>query len=165
MHGRTLRRLLTLLSGACLGVGVWWLFFHRAAPQGHAPTSVASSTQAPLALPAPIPASVAPARPDTDFEAEAVLRELEPLAVHDKPRALALALDADARLPAAGVFAEARRALIVTLLVDLQRTAEARDRAREFTRNYQKSRYLPLVQGVTGFHPRPRPSELRDARR
>jgi len=97
-------------------------------------------------------------------DAESLLRQLEPLAVTDKPRALELALKGDARLPASGVFAEARRALIVTLLVDLDRMPEARDRARRFTSEYPTSDYLPLVQGVTGVHPRPRPSELRDAR-
>jgi len=83
--------------------------------------------------------------------------------VTDKPRALELALEGDARLPASGTLAEARRALIVTLLVDLDRMPEARDRARRFTSEYPASDYLPLVQGVTGVHPRPRPSELRDA--
>jgi hypothetical protein len=94
-----------------------------------------------------------------------LLRELEPLAVSDKPRALELALAADTQLPVTGVLAEARRALIVTLLVDTARMNEARERARWFMRAYPDSRYLPLIQGVTGLHPRPRPSELRDARR
>jgi hypothetical protein len=96
-------------------------------------------------------------------EEEAVLRQLEPLAVTDKPRALELALAADRRLPESGIMAEARRALIVTLLVDTQRMAEARSRAREFFRLYATSRYVPLVRGVTGLHARPTPRESREA--
>jgi hypothetical protein len=102
----------------------------------------------------PPPAAGAPA-PD----AERLLRELEPLAVTDKPRALALALAADETLPAQGVMAEARRALIVTLMVDTDRMSDARERARAFIRQYPESRYLPIVKGTTGVHPRPRPSE------
>jgi hypothetical protein len=98
------------------------------------------------------------------LDAEAVLRRLEPLAVSDKPRALQLALEADSTLSTSGVMAEARRALIVSLLVDLDRMSEARARAQQFGAEYPASRYLPLVQGVTGVHPRPRPSEMRDAR-
>ena len=101
-----------------------------------------------------------PSAPD----AEQVLREIEPLSITDKPLALSRALAADARLSAAGVMAEARRALIVTLMVDTARMPEARERAREFMRRYPQSRYLPLVQGTTGIHPRPTPSQLRDAR-
>lgn len=91
-------------------------------------------------------------------DAEQVLRELEPLAATDKPLALSRALAADARLSSEGVMAEARRALIVTLLVDTERMPEARARTREFIRRYPGSRYVPLVQGVTGIHPRPLPS-------
>jgi hypothetical protein len=100
--------------------------------------------------------------PAAQLDAEAVLRRLEPLAVHDKPRALQLALEADSTLPTSGVLAEARRALIVTLLVDVDRMPEARARARQFRSEYPSSGYLPLVEGVTGVHPRPRPSEMRD---
>jgi hypothetical protein len=115
--------------------------------------------------PALVPASIATSSVTAEPKEQRVLRVLEPLAVTDKSRALALALEADETLPASGIFAEARRALIVTLLVDLQRMPEARQRAREFSRSFGESRYLPLVQGVTGVHPRPRPSQLRDARR
>jgi hypothetical protein len=113
------------------------------------------------ALPAPLFATAQASRP---LDAETNLRELERLASSDKPTALQLALEADSKLPASGVLAEARRALIVTLLTDLNRYDEARARARAFGAAYPNSRYLPLVQGVTGVHPRPRPSELRDAR-
>jgi hypothetical protein len=97
-------------------------------------------------------------------DAEQLLRELEPLSITDKPLALSRALTADAQLSPSGVMAEARRALIVTLMVDTERMPEARERAREFIRRYPQSRYLPLVQGTTGIHPRPTPSQSRDAR-
>jgi hypothetical protein len=103
-------------------------------------------------------AAVAPP-PSAPRSDEQLLRELEQLSVTDKPRALSLALAEDERLSPVGVMAEARRALIVTLMVDLERMPEARARTREFMRSYPDSRYLPLVQGVTGIHPRPRPSE------
>jgi hypothetical protein len=164
MQPGTLRRLTTLLAGACLGLAVWW-FLDHAATARHVPAGPRGSATAAPEHPAPIPASVAASRPSGAPDPEALLHELEALAVDDKPRALARALEADHDLPAAGMFAEARRAFIVTLFVDMQRMPEARERAREFMRSYPNSRYLPLVQGVTGVHPRPRPSELRDARR
>jgi hypothetical protein len=119
---------------------------------------------APLRRSPPLTAAVTAAGHRVADPAEQLLRELEPLAVGDKPAALARALAADAQLPAQGVMAEARRALIVTLMVDTQRMSEARERAHEFIRQYPDSQYSPLVKGVTGIHPRPRPSELRDAR-
>jgi hypothetical protein len=164
MDPGTLRRLITVLGGAGLGIAVWW-FVGSAAPAVHAAAAPSHSPTARAGDPVPITARVAPPRTSAAPDPEALLHELEALAVNDKPRALALALVADDDLPAAGVFAEARRAFIVTLLVDSQRMSEARERARQFTRSYPNSRYLPLVQGVTGVHPRPRPSELRDARR
>ena len=103
------------------------------------------------------------ARDHVALDAEATLQKLEVLSLTNKPAALELALAADQQLPSAGVMAEARRAMIVTLLADLNRLSEARVRARTFTAGYPRSAYLPLVQGVTGVHPRPRPSELRDA--
>ncbi len=130
---------------------------------GH-PDPTRSTQEAPRPKQAVAKASTpaaAPALPDP----ERLLRELEPLAVTDKPRALALALAADATLPADGVMAEARRALIVTLMVDTDRMSDARERARAFIRQYPDSPYLPIVKGTTGVHPRPRPSEMRDAQR
>jgi len=135
----------------------------RSSPSLAAAPSLAVPSES--AAPVPISASVAAASASSvnEPDAEALLRQLEPLAVTDKPRALQLALDADSKLPPDGVMAQARRALIVTLLVDENRMPEARARARAFTTEYPDSRYLPLVQGVTGVHPRPRPSQLRDA--
>ena len=158
------------LAGAfvLLGCGLLGWFAWRASRSGHEPGVAALQPAASLASPlrqAPLlSAGVAPAAHRAADPAEQLLREVEPLAVADKPAALARALAADAQLPAHGVMAEARRALIVTLMVDTQRMSEARDRAHEFIRRYPDSRYLPLVKGVTGIHPRPRPSELRDAR-
>lgn len=146
--------------------------FSRSAPEAAAPRPAASlpaarvppeespiaraTVEAPRAEAAPLPSA-----PRSDEE---LLRELERLSVTDKPRALSLALAEDERLSPFGVMAEARRALIVTLMVELGRMPEARARTRELMQTYPDSRYLPLVQGVTGIHPRPRPSELRDAR-
>lgn len=96
-------------------------------------------------------------------EAEAVLRELDRLRQSDPKLALERALAADATLPERGAMAEARRALIVTLLVDSGRMADARQRTREFLESYPTSEYRPLVEGVTGIHPRPHPSESKGA--
>jgi hypothetical protein len=75
--------------------------------------------------------------------------------VVDKPRALTLALASDARSPDHGPMAEARRAMIITLLADLGRIDEARERVLPYLEAYPDSRYRPLVQGKTGIHPRP----------
>jgi hypothetical protein len=157
------------LVALALTAGVVALLAWRAGSPASSPPSAVAQVAAPsepraeVAWSTTIRASVASSSV-LELDAETVLRRLEPLSVTEKPRALALALEADARLPPSGVFAEARRALIVTLLVDLDRVSEARARARQFTVEYPASRYLPLVQGVTGVHPRPRPSQLRDAR-
>ena len=164
------RRLLVPLLIGAIGLLAWRLW----------PLPIAEPVTLATAPSAPSRPRMAPAQPAangttggatprtttlvTAFNEEAVLRQLEPLSVTDKPRALGLALAADSALPPHGVFAEARRALIVTLMVDVQRMSEARARAREFIAQYPSSRYLPLVQGVTGIHPRPSPSQLRDAR-
>jgi hypothetical protein len=157
--------LLALATACLLAAAAWWLLSlpspsrereafapvidEQAVSTGATPTRAASFTT--------------PARLPLVPEDEAVLRQLEPLSVTDKPRALELALAADRRLPDKGAMAEARRALIVTLLVDTQRMAEARSRAREFFRLYATSRYVPLVRGVTGLHSRPTLRESRDA--
>jgi hypothetical protein len=156
---------LTLLTVCLLGAAAWLLLTRPAAPPARATFVPAVertvSTNAAPTLAAGF-APPAPTLPQPDDEA--LLRQLEPLAVTDKPRALELALAADRRLPEGGVMAEARRALIVTLLVDTQRMAEARSRAREFFRLYATSRYVPLLRGVTGLHSRPTPRQSHDAR-
>lgn len=169
MRGRLRAALTSLLLLAALW-GAWRAL--RSEPPLPAP--VVSPSPAPSvpvesassgADPTPTPSRAMSAPSEPEAEAETNLRELERLSLTDKPRALALAREADAKLPSHGVMAEARRALIVTLLVDSNQWREARERTRDFASRYPTSRYLPLVQGVTGVHPRPRPSELRDARR
>ncbi len=81
--------------------------------------------------------------------------ELEALEREDKQRALAYALAGEDWYGEVGKPAEARRAKIVTLLVDTGNLAEARERTRAFITRYPRSSYRRLVQGVTGIHPRP----------
>ncbi|HEX2733163.1 MAG TPA: hypothetical protein VHM70_16245 [Polyangiaceae bacterium] len=83
------------------------------------------------------------------------LRELEALSLTDKQAALLLVEQGEQWYPSQGRAAEARRAMRVTLLVDLGRMPEARRFTREFIEQYPTSSYRPLVQGVTGIHPRP----------
>lgn len=85
------------------------------------------------------------------------MRELEALRAMDPERALAWAEQGERWYDSKGVYAEARQAMIVTLLVDRGSMSEARDKARAFITAHPKSRYRPLVQGLTGVHPRPGP--------
>lgn len=110
----------------------------------------------PSAAPAPT-VSAAPDVPSRPESEDAFLAELERLNVTDKPRALALAEAGERWYSDRGVKAEARQAMRITLLVDLGRMEEARALVRQFLANAPDSRYLPLVQGVTGVHPRPEP--------
>lgn len=73
----------------------------------------------------------------------------------DKPAALVLAEKGEQWYPPVGRLAEARRAMRITLLVDLDRMAEARALTREFIERHPESPYRRLVQGATGIHPRP----------
>lgn len=73
----------------------------------------------------------------------------------DKQAALVLAEKGEQWYAPVGRLAEARRAMRITLLVDLARIAEARALTREFVERYPESPYRGLVQGVTGIHPRP----------
>ena len=153
-----------LVTACFLAAAAWWLLVPPTTSRARA--AFAPAVQQPVssgAAPTRAASFTTPAHVPLVPEDEAVLRQLEPLAVTDKPRALELALAADRRLPESGVMAEARRALIVTLLVETQGMAEARRRAREFFRLYPTSRYVPLVRGVTGLHSRPTPQESRDA--
>ncbi len=83
------------------------------------------------------------------------LRELARLKRTDQRRALELVRQGEVWYSASGVRAEARQAMGVTLLVDLGEMEEARARARNFLAEHPTSSYRPLVQGVTGIHPRP----------
>lgn len=86
---------------------------------------------------------------------EDFLRDLEALRQRDKSAALELARKGDAWYPDTGVFAEARQAVVASLLVDLGRMKEARAEVRRFLEKYPESRYRPMLQGLTGIHPRP----------
>jgi hypothetical protein len=86
---------------------------------------------------------------------EAYWHELSRLNTADKAGALVLAMKGDDWYPGTGPNAEARKAMVITLLVDLGRIEEARNRTRAFMARFPRSQYLPLVQGVTGIHPRP----------
>ena len=101
------------------------------------------------------PASPAPEdfeQPDTQEE---YWEHLEHLQRTDKPRALAYALQGEQWYPDTGKPAEARRAMIITLQVDLGQMDEARARTRDFIDRYPESPYRRLIQGATGIHPRP----------
>jgi hypothetical protein len=86
---------------------------------------------------------------------ESFFQELERLQATDKARALTLARKGEAWYLPTGELAEARKAMIVTLLVDTGDMTEARQLARQFIAAFPSSDYRPLVQGVTGVHPRP----------
>jgi hypothetical protein len=88
------------------------------------------------------------------------MRELLALESTDKERALALARQGDEWYESSGRPAEARKAITITLLADLGRMEEARALTRAFMAAHPDSGYLPVVQGVTGIHPRPHPSSV-----
>ena len=161
------------LGAAALFIGLWlWLFFGGTQPRPQ--KAAAPPAEAILPVPDRDEAWVAPGAPPSSNGPEpqadpqfryteatelAVLREAYQLNQTDKPRALALLLDAERTYGDIGHMVQARLALIVSLLVDTGRMADARDRARVFIERYPDSRYRGLVQGVTGIHPRPSPSE------
>ncbi len=122
-------------------------------PLAQAVAPVAPSARAPLVEPrAPSNALKRPASED-DY-----MRELLALESTDEERALALARKGDEWYEGSGRAAEARKAMTITLLADLGRMEEARALARAFMAAHPDSGYLPVVQGVTGIHPRPHPS-------
>lgn len=139
-------------------------------------TRVASTDAAPLDEARPTPALVAPAAPMVPEPApplahaapasdnltrpsspELYWQKLEELGETDKGRALDYALKGEEWYPSSGKLAEALRAMTITLLVDLGRMPEARERTRAFIAQYPDSPYRRLAQGVTGIHPRPGP--------
>ena len=91
-------------------------------------------------------------KPDSEPE---YFRELSRLNAVDKPRALAFARQGNAWYGSAGENAAARQAMAITLLVELGNMEEARRETRAFIAAHPESSYRPLVQGVTGIHPRP----------
>lgn len=73
----------------------------------------------------------------------------------DKEAALEWARSGEDWYGDASPHTDARRAVAITALVDLGRMKQARREVREFIERHPDSRYRPLVQGVTGIHPRP----------
>lgn len=94
----------------------------------------------------------ASSKPDTE---EAYWHELSRLRSVDKAGALAFAKKGDDWYSNTGGTAEARKAMAITLLVDLGKMDDARRETRAFVAAFPSSPYLPLVEGVTGIHPRP----------
>ncbi len=92
---------------------------------------------------------------DSPLPEREYLEQLRALNSTDKLAALTLAEKGDHWYSDTGSYAEARRAMRITLLVDLNRMSEARAFTREFIAKYPESPYRRLVQGVTGIHPRP----------
>jgi hypothetical protein len=151
------------LGAVCIAIFVV-LLRHERTPTAHEhppaaaeeASAVPVSTAATTSRATPPPASRASAgaldRPATEDE---FMRELMQLESTDKEAALALARKGEGWYSSSGKPAEARKAMIVTLLADLNRMDEARTLARAFMAAFPGSEYLPLVQGATGIHPRP----------
>jgi hypothetical protein len=151
---------------ACLGIAAWLRRTPDETPRprtrregstvAHTPPSAGRENESSANVSPPVPTASAirvdPSRPESE---EIFWHELERLHSSDKPRALVLARKGDDWYSAVGKPAEARKAMIVTLLVDLGRMEDARVLARRFIAAYPDSPYRPLVQGVTGIHPRP----------
>jgi hypothetical protein len=163
-----MRRASSAVAGAVLaGTALLaWRFMAKAPP----PVTVASNVLASQNTEAPdvptgtesaepsatpkiaLPPSSDATKPESE---EAFLRELARLRTSDPERALAFAQKGDDWYPSVGKAAEARKATVVTLLVELGRMEQARALTRGFIAAYPSSEYRSLVQGVTGVHPRP----------
>lgn len=109
-------------------------------------------------------ATVAPAAPKTAAPAlerpaseEEYFQRLDALRSSAPADALAWVERGQEWYGSEGKYAEARTAMQVTLLVDLSRMPEARAITRKFILEHPDSPYRPLMQGVTGIHPRPGP--------
>lgn len=165
------------ILAATLGLLVaGWLAWHFHQPQTDPSTDATSERTSPpgLDLPSnPSPnadeartpdASVSGQEPEQPLDAgapqrpgseEAFWNELTRLRAIDKARALKYALLGEQWYSSVGRPAEARGAMIVSLMVDLNRMEEARTRTRAFIETYPNSSYRMMVQGLTGIHPRP----------
>jgi hypothetical protein len=154
-------------AAVLLGLGLWFALRRgpeeKASSQRNEVHEVApvAATDPATAEPKDEPAPAPLTRPKTDTNRppfaseEDYLRTLDELNRTDKRRALELVRKGDDWYSSSGVNAEARQAMGITLLVDLGRMDEARARTRRFIAEHPTSRYRPLVQGVTGIHPRP----------
>lgn len=127
------------------GLLAWCFLSWGPGPEGPHPSA---NTEPPAVL----ESAHAQARPASERD---YFRQLEDLQREDLARALAWARMGNEWYGSEGEGAEAREAAVVTSLVDLGRMEEARGQARIFIERHPASRYRPLVQGVTGIHPRP----------
>lgn len=168
-------RTLVAAFGLIIAVGCWlaWQLTHpRSAPGASAASAVvpntaldvSSLTSAPEVSPAETvqPNGAHEQVPDAGIgtwvrprSEEVFWGELTRLRAVDKEQALKYALLGEQWYSSLGRPAEARRAMIISLLVDLDQMEEARSRTRAFIEAYPSSSYRVMVQGVTGIHPRP----------
>jgi hypothetical protein len=157
-----------IVAGVTLGVALVAYFAfrgHRPAPSEPEPpprdkaaqdlraTSPTEPTQ-PLGAVSNAPKKITSLQ-DSPLPEREYLEQLRALNFTDKNAALVLAEKGEEWYSDTGRNAEARRAMRITLLVDLDRMSEARALTREFIAKYPQSPYRPLVQGATGIHPRP----------
>lgn len=155
-----------IVAGVALGAALiaYFAFRHRLAPnelEVQPRDTAAQELRAPPSEPTqPFGAvSNAPhtmtALRDSPLPEREYLEQLRALNFTDKSAALVLAEKGEEWYSNTGRNAEARRAMRITLLVDLARMSEARALTRDFIAQYPESPYRRLVQGVTGIHPRP----------
>lgn len=130
------------------------LIMHRRRAGSLAPAAARSSTQAVHGVRSagPVATSDVLVKPNSEDD---YLRELTRLNAVDKALALTYAKKGDEWYSSTGKAAEARKAMAITVLVDIGNMDEARRLTYAFIDAYPGSSYLPLVQGVTGIHPRP----------
>jgi hypothetical protein len=154
---------LVLLCGIAGSVAWYWgedSVPHARAitPQTSVPAESLSASSVALAPTDPTPSdkiTLPPILQDTPPPEREYLQQLSALNHTDKQAALTFAEQGERWYSDVGRNAEARRAMRVTLLVDLNRMDEARRFTRDFLAKYPDSPYRRLVQGVTGIHPRP----------
>jgi Fe-S cluster biosynthesis and repair protein YggX len=158
------------LLTAGLGAVVAWIWVNHAEPRAETVDTRSASAAARAPSPAVAATVLATSTPSTDSSEKITLAKILPdtpppqrdfleqlseLNHTDKQAALTLAEKGEQWYSDVGRYAEARRAMRVTLLVDLKRMDEARALTRDFIAQYPDSSYSRLVRGVTGIHPRP----------
>jgi hypothetical protein len=162
-----MRRVTAAVLAVALLAGLAALLFRSASPHAPKPSElepVSAPDESTPPAPEPVPREPSqslPQRANLEHtkppfaDEDDYLRTLETLNRTDKPRAFELVEKGESWYPATGEKTEARQALGITLLVDLGNMEEARARTRRFIAEHPTSRYRPVVQGVTGIHPRP----------
>ncbi len=157
-------RLTAALTATSVAIAVWllWTSVNAEEQKSHerAPVADVAADSDPAQPPrhaqdTSLLAATAPRQPTNIAQLNNSLRTLEQIAATDKQKALDYAQDTAELFPETGVQAEARSAKEITLLVELDRMSEARQLVHKFIKTHPDSRYRPLVQGVTGIHPRP----------